>query len=213
MSLDPADFIRKNLRIAEPRFAPGVRLYQAHPASRLSRLTGEAAPYWAYTWAGGAALARHLLEGSHGVKGRRVLDLGAGSGVVGIVAARLGAVEVIAADVDPYAAVAIGLNAALNAVVVKVENRDLLVADPPPVDLVLVADLYYAPDLASRVTPFLRRCLAVGAQVLIGDPGRDALPRDDLDVVGCYAVADFGDPPASGERLSRVYTLRRASKL
>ncbi len=212
MSIDPAAFIQQNLRIIEPPFAPGVRLYQSHSASRLSRLTGDAAPYWAYTWAGGVALVRHLLRTPGIVAGCRVLDLGAGSGLVGIVAAQLGAAQVIAAEIDPNGAAAIALNATLNGLVLSIETRDLLSGDPPDVDLVLVGDLYYAPDLAARVTPFLRRCLASGAQVLVGDPGRDPLPLDALEEIARYDVPDFGENGASGERVGRVYTLRPAAR-
>ena len=210
MSIDPASFIRDNLQIVEPAFAPGIRLYQAHPGSGLRRLIGEdgPAPYWAYTWAGGAALVRHMLAAPGIVKGRRVLDLGAGSGIVGIVAARHGAHEVIAAEIDPHGAVAIGLNAALNGAEVRVEPRDLLDGEPPYVDLVLVGDLYYAADLAARVTPFLRRCLAAGIEVLVGDPGRDTLSRDVLEPIAHYAVSDFGEGSASEASLGSVYILR-----
>ena len=51
-------------------------------------------PYWAYQWAGGTVLARHFLDRPETVRGRRVLDLGAGSGVVGIAAALAGASRV-----------------------------------------------------------------------------------------------------------------------
>lgn len=37
-------------------------------------------PYWAFCWASGLALARYLAEHPQWVKGKRVLDFGAGSG-------------------------------------------------------------------------------------------------------------------------------------
>jgi predicted nicotinamide N-methyase len=57
-----------------------------------------------------------------------------------------------------------------------------------------VGDLFYDPDLATRVEAFLRRCLAAGIVVLIGDPFRAPLPADRLAVLAEYPVADFGDP-------------------
>ncbi len=73
-------------------------------------------PYWAYAWAGGAVLARYILDQPQTVAGRRVLDLGAGSGLVGIAAAKAGASTVIAAEIDRNGVAAIGLNAAANGV-------------------------------------------------------------------------------------------------
>jgi hypothetical protein len=107
---DPLGFIRANMRIAPVPTLPEIRLYTAHPASGLWRLaeldedgSGPSPPYWAYHWAGGAALARHILDRPETVTGGRVLDLGAGSGIVGIAAAKAGAREVIAAELDRYA--------------------------------------------------------------------------------------------------------------
>ncbi|WP_292247577.1 methyltransferase, partial [Mesorhizobium sp.] len=70
--------------------------------------------YWAYAWAGGTVLARYILDRPQTVAGRRVLDLGAGSGLVGIAAAKAGARAVIAAEIDRNGIVALGLNAAAN---------------------------------------------------------------------------------------------------
>ncbi|MGO4842653.1 methyltransferase, partial [Rhizobiaceae sp. 2RAB30] len=98
-------------------------LYAAHPGSGLWRLTtrpddnaGSAPPYWAYQWPGGIALARYLLDMPDMVAGLSVLDLGAGCGVVGIAAAKAGARQVTAAEIDRNAIVALGLNAGLNEV-------------------------------------------------------------------------------------------------
>ena len=47
-------------------------------------------------------------------RGKRVLDIGSGSGLVAIAAAKAGAASVLAADIDAFSAAAIGLNAAAN---------------------------------------------------------------------------------------------------
>ena len=77
-------------------------------------------PFWAFAWAGGQALARHVLDRPDSVRGRRVLDFGAGSGMLAIVAAQAGAVRVRAAEIDPIACAAIRLNAALNHVEIEI---------------------------------------------------------------------------------------------
>ncbi len=68
----------------------------------------------------------------------RVLDLGAGSGILGIAAARLGAREVIAVDLDPEAIASARRHARLNGVELRLVTADLAAALRPRVfDLVL----------------------------------------------------------------------------
>ena len=203
-----------NLLVAPVPSVPEIRLYTAHPASGLWRLAGDdtnddegedTPPYWAYQWAGGLVLARHILDRPETVRGLRVLDLGAGSGLVGIAAAKAGARSVLAAEIDINGIAAIGLNAALNGVAVTTIGDDLTGGPPPEVDIVLVGDLFYAPDLAEQVTPFLERCVAAGIAVLVGDPGRAHLPQTRLRMVAEYAVADVGSGNAVAKKPSTVF--------
>ena len=163
-------------------------------------------PYWARPWGGGLALARHVLDHPELVAGKRVLDLGAGSGLVAIAALRAGARTAVASDVDPYAIEAIVVNAAANGVAVEARLADLTVLEPPEADLMLVGDLFYDAALAARVLGFLDRCKAAGIAVLIGDPWRAFLPSGRLTVVAEYPVADFGDPD-SVARAAAVFEL------
>jgi len=210
-ALSPAAFIRANLPPVPAPGAPELRLHLAHPGSGLRRYleagdprSDAPAPYWAYAWGGGVALARYLLDRPALAAGRRVLDLGAGSGLVGIAAAKAGAVEVLAAEIDANGLAAIPLNAALNGVTVRTLGEDLL--DPrstlPSVDLVLVGDLFYAAGLAERTAAFLDRCLAAGMEVVVGDPYRSFLPRARLRLLADYPAPDFGD--GAGGRASRA---------
>ncbi|WP_324273068.1 class I SAM-dependent methyltransferase [Blastococcus brunescens] len=73
-------------------------------------------PFWAAAWPGGQALARHVLDTPSVVRGRSVLDLGAGSGLVAVAAALAGAGRVVASDIDPFSHAAVPVNAEANGV-------------------------------------------------------------------------------------------------
>jgi predicted nicotinamide N-methyase len=208
--LSAVAFIRENLRLQPAPSVPEIMLYAAHAGSGLGRLAGlngaaSTTPYWAYHWAGGTALARHILSQSHTVRGRRVLDLGSGSGLVAIAAAKAGAAHTVAVDTNAHAIASVGLNAAANGVAVETMQADILDDLPKACDMILAGDVFYEAQLATRVLPFLTCCRAAGIDVLIGDPGRAPLPRERLRLVATYAVADFGD--AGSGKMSGVYSL------
>lgn len=120
-------------------------------------------PYWSFCWASGLALARYLAEHPQWVRGKRVLDFGAGSGVAAIAAARAGALEVVACDLDPLALAACRANAHLNQV--QLEYSSDFFAETDRFDLVLVADVLY--DRANL--PMLDQFLNRAQQALVAD--------------------------------------------
>ncbi|MGG7539255.1 class I SAM-dependent methyltransferase [Rhizobium sp. 12,4] len=210
--VDPAAFVKANLPISAVPSIPEILLHTAGPASGLWRLAGRGEanppPYWAYPWAGGAVLARYLLDRPEIVAGRRVLDLGAGSGLVAIAAAKAGAAMVTAVDVDANAIAAIGLNAAINDVTISAVAADILDGPPPEAaDLIVVGDLFYDPSLALRVMAFLRLCRASGIEVLVGDPERAYLPDRELRRISTQAVADFGAAASGSAVQAGVFSL------
>lgn len=187
-------------------------LYTAHPGSRLSRLADPEdddppAPYWAYQWAGGLALAHHFAANPAVAAGRHVLDLGAGSGLVGIVAAKAGA-TVSAAEIDANGRAAIALNATANGVKIALLEIDISGEAPDGFDLIAAGDVFYNADVGRLMLPFLERCVAAGIDVLIGDPDRRDLPVERLERTASYAVGDVGDARTSTERVGSVYRLR-----
>jgi predicted nicotinamide N-methyase len=123
----------------------------------------EEPPYWGFCWASGLALARFLAEQPQWVKGKRVLDFGAGSGVAGIAARRAGALEVVVCDLDPLAIAACRANAQLNEVELGYSADFFSEADR--FDLILVADVLY--DRANL--PLLDHFLTRGRQALVAD--------------------------------------------
>ena len=197
---DIRDFILQNLRLEPAPSLPEIVLYRAHSGSRLSRL-GEMPPYWAYHWAGGTVLARYILDHPETVHGKSVVDLGSGSGVVGIAAMKAGAREVTAIDIDPNAIVATHLNAEANGVEVTVETSDLTV--PSNVDLILAGDVFYDAALARKMANLFSACTKAGIEVLVGDMGRKPLPLDLLESLAEYEVPDFGQPQPLKARVFR----------
>ncbi|HYO44770.1 MAG TPA: 50S ribosomal protein L11 methyltransferase [Candidatus Limnocylindrales bacterium] len=176
-------FVARHTRLREVDGLPGLRLHLADDVETLWPATeaalgidGAPIPFWAFAWAGGLALARYVLEHPDSVKGARVLDFATGSGLVAIAAARAGAATITATDIDPFAEVAVALNARANGVHVGYIGRDLLDGPPPAVDVLLAADTWYEGPLAERLLPWLQAAAASGIRVLVGDPGRRYLP-------------------------------------
>ena len=201
---------------------PEVQIYQASEPIGLwehtERATGATCldpPFWAFAWAGGRALARYLLDHPAVVRGRRVIDIASGSGLVAIAAAKAGSAAVTAYDIDPLAAGAIAVNARANKVEVAsvcadVFNDDgLRVADG---DLVLVADAFYERDLAAKVTSFLEHAHGCGAAILAGDFGRTYLPRERLVALATYDVPGLLVMEGSDIKRTTIWTLRTASQ-
>ncbi|MCP8938907.1 methyltransferase [Alsobacter sp. SYSU M60028] len=192
---DPDGFIRQHTRLVPVPHAPEIRLHLATEATELWRKTEEELgeiglppPFWAFAWAGGQALARHVLDQPELVAGRRVLDFASGSGLAGIAAALAGAGSVEATDIDPFALAAIRVNAAANAVALAGRCADVVGRDEGW-DAVLAGDVCYERDMARNVTDWLEALARRGATVLVGDPGRSYLPRERLEPLAVYQVA------------------------
>jgi predicted nicotinamide N-methyase len=143
-------------------------------------------PFWAFAWPGGQSLARHLLDHPSIVAGKTVLDFGAGGAVEGIAARMAGARRVIASDIDPVAAVAMEVNAALNGVSLEVTTDDLIGRDDPAWEVVLAGDMFYDAELSARALDWLAALARRGAVVLLGDPGRGNIPEARVEAVAWY---------------------------
>jgi predicted nicotinamide N-methyase len=191
----PADFVRAHTRLAPVPFVPELVLYQAEePIALWEETEADGAqqppPFWAFAWAGGQALARHVLDDPTLVADRAVLDLATGSGLVAIAAARAGARPVTANDIDPLSLAAAQANAEANAVSLRFVEGDLLQTDDRYA-VILAGDVFYSREMSGHVLPFLRKAASHGSLVLVGDPGRAYLPTDgmikrasyDIDVV------------------------------
>lgn len=200
------DSIRDWTTPGRPPLVPEVTLLLAEDMHRTwSALDEEAPPFWAFAWVGGQALARHVLDHPDLVRGRRVLDLASGSGLVAIAALRAGATAAIASDTDARARAAIVLNAQANDVEIDVVG-DVLDADEAlDVDLVLAGDVFYEQPMARLVERFCDEAVAVGVEVVVGDPGREYLPRRRVTALGSYDVVGTLDLEGGETTRTTVY--------
>jgi predicted nicotinamide N-methyase len=162
-------------------------------------------PFWAFAWPGGQALARHILDHPERVAGRHVLDFAAGCGIAAIAAAKAGAASVLAADIDPLAAVALRLNAAGNAVEVMVTDCDL-VGTACRWDLILCGDVCYEAPMTNHILPWLRS-MAGGAEIWLADPGRAYLPTAGLTAFAHIAVPTLLELEDRSRREVALYRL------
>lgn len=204
--------IRQYTRIQRPPLAPELQLHLADRLVPLWQATEwraagpQAPPFWAFAWPGSQALARYILDTPGAVKGRRVLDFGSGSGLAAIAAARAGASDVLACDIDPLAAAAQKINAELNSVHFSTLTADL-VGSEVEANLILVGDVCYEREASERIIPWLREQAAGGAEVLVADPGRSYAPSDPLELVETYDVPTLRELESVDAKRTRLWRL------
>lgn len=213
---DPLMLIRSETELLRVPLVPEIRLHQASdPIDLWQRMEASAArtdvepPFWAAAWAGGQALARYLLDNPETVRGRSVIDIASGSGLVAVAAAMAGAATVTAYEIDPIAAAAIRANAETNRVPVRACCEDILDRSELPsadTDVVLVADAFYERNLAGRVMRFLDRAESRGAAVLVGDFGRAFLPAERLRPLATYEVAGLRAVEGTDVKRTTIWT-------
>lgn len=210
--MNPDQFIHDNTELLAPPLVPEIKLHLASEVVPLWRKTeeelariGVPPPYWAFAWVGGQALARHILDHPEIVQGKRVLDFGAGSGLVALAAAKAQARHVIAADIDPFAIAALLRNAKANALAVEPVDKDM-VGSRETFDLILIGDMCYERPLAEKLMAWLKE---TQADVLIGDPGRAYLPASGLTRLAVYNVSTTRELEDREVRETSVWRLDR----
>jgi predicted nicotinamide N-methyase len=210
--MTPEDFIRANAQLMSPPLVPEIKLHLATEIVPLWKKTeeelaemGVPPPYWAFAWAGGQALARYLLDHPALVADKRVLDFGAGSGLVALAAAKAGAASVLAADIDRFSIAAIKANALANGLSVTVTDADMI-GSGEKFDVILVGDMCYERPLAERLMAWLK---ASDARILLGDPGRTYFPKEGLTRLAQYNVATTRELEDREIRETGVWELAR----
>lgn len=189
---DPCEFVRTHTVLTTSPHVPEIRLHLATEITPIWQASETwlaernlEPPFWAFAWPGGQALARHVLDNPGLVRGRRVLDFAAGGGIAAIACVMAGASSVDAAEIDPLAEAAIGLNAAINGAAVGLVQEAMSLGCRW--DLILCGDVCYAAPMTGIIMPWLTR-MAGSAEVWIADPGRSYLPNTGLRRFATYRI-------------------------
>ncbi|MDR3424357.1 MAG: methyltransferase [Alphaproteobacteria bacterium] len=216
MTFDPIDFIRTQTQILPPSIIPEIRLHLATEVTPLWTLTEERLrhadlppPFWAFAWPGGQGVARYVLDHPELVKGKRVLDFAAGSGVGAIAAMKAGAKSALAVDIDTLALIAIRLNAEINQVGVKTSEGIDLTKAFAKADVIIAGDVCYQQAMSAKLIRWLRYCVEDGALVLLADPGRAYVPQEGMVKLASYDVPTSRDLEDRDMRTVTVWRMER----
>jgi len=211
---DPSVFIKAQTRIKPVPHVEQIRLHLADEAVELWQKTEEELeelglppPFWAFAWAGGQGLARHILDNPDIVRGKDVVDFAAGSGLVGIAAMMAGARSCLAVDIDPFSLAAVRLNAEINNVEISCVCKDVTSESPPRAKVFFCGDIFYDRHMAETVLPWLDKVLSAGSRILIGDPHRNYLPTWRLELMATYQVPVVGNLEDNAIKKTSVFEL------
>jgi len=141
------------------------------------------------------------------VRGKRVLDIACGSGLVGIAAMQAGATSVLCNDIDPYAEAAVVLNAGLNNCHLAFTGANLLAGPLPDVDVILAGDICYEKDMTDAMLTYFRRAVQHKITVYIGDPHRSYFPKTGLTRLADYEVRTNADIEDAAVKPASVWKL------
>jgi predicted nicotinamide N-methyase len=220
LSTPPSDQILAQLldRYAPFRAAPlvpeisvfyGRSLIEVWEAAETIAQRNLPAPFWAYPWAAGIALARVLLDHPDWVQNKRVLDFGCGGGIAALAAARAGAAQVIANDLDPWALATTRLAAERQHLSVQLQLADLTTdhTTSNAFDVVLCSDLAYEKGVTPKQRAFLERARRHGARVLIADAGRTYFRPDGLTLLQTFEIGVPRDLEGVSVRTAKVFEM------
>jgi len=185
---------KAKLALTHPPYCPSISLALFDPAvlegpiphDEAQAIVAEPA-YWSFCWASGQVLASWILANPKFVKGKTVVDIGCGSGVVAIAAAKAGARSVWACDIDDDALCAVRVNAEANQVSIQcVKSLDEI---SEPLDVLTAADVLYDYDNH----PFLDAWRTRASDVLLADSRMKTLPSDAFTLIDQHEARTWPD--------------------
>lgn len=170
----------------------------------LGELKGRV-PYGVALWPAAIALAHEVASRAEEFRGRRVLELGAGTGLPGIVAATLGA-RVVQTDRDGLALSACRRNCELNGVATAEQRLSdwAAWADEGLYEWIVGSDILYGEEMQPHLRRVFETNLAPRGRLLLSDPFRavslkllEALEADGWSVtLGKWSVGEEATPRA-----------------
>ena len=170
-------------------------------------------PYGVMLWPASIALGHDVLARADQLPGKRVLELGAGTGMPGIVAASLGA-QVLQIDRDEVALHVCAMNKARNhatSLEVRGAEWETFHSDEK-FDLILGSDVLYVTTMHDRLRAICDEYLAPGGVVLFSDPLRSqSLPMlEAMEASGWrVSLAKWSIQVETGARTIAVYEVLR----
>jgi predicted nicotinamide N-methyase len=185
---------KARLTFTTPPFCPQVSLALFDPQvlegpiphDEAQAIVAEPA-YWSFCWASGQVLASYILNNPKWVKGKRVVDIGSGSGVVALAAARAGAKTVWACDIDEDALQAVQVNAEHNGVELHCIKTLDDISDE--IDVLTAADVLYDRDNHSLLDEWRERSGAV----LLADSRMKTLPSEHFELLETHEARTWPD--------------------
>lgn len=207
-------YMRKYGALAPDPLCPELRVWNTFDLTGLWQVAYERdrnapVPFWAIVWPGGRALARFILDNRKLFSGKRVLDVGTGSGITAVAAAKAGA-KVTGMDIDRGAVVLAGMTAEENKVKCRIVEQDPFMMTPGEMreyDIIIAGDLFYSESLASSSISFFRGAAVAGVDNYVSDGGRTFRPTKGFRILRPMRVPVFREIEGVSERDVKIMSI------